>query len=302
MDQARLLGPVGFLTVIQAAFAMAQPPAATAPELAGSATLLAHARAELAMAMMAHPADGGADHGLLHFSHPLIAESPTPDTKVRFDYFFAREPGGQESPGGDRHTMRFEAEYAFVPWLSVEIDVPYTFFDLNDGRNFSHVDELSLALKYANFTFADRGLVLGGGIEAGLPTGDEEKGIGSDHILNIEPFLDLGFKKDALEFVGFLSFGVPLNENGTNESDLELGWHASALYHWTDRIEAILEFNGNHVFGGEEDGQNAVYVTPGFKFQPFDSPNLQVGLGVSLPVTDDREFDVQTVFSVFYHF
>ena len=29
----------------------------------------------------------------LHFSHPLIAESPSPDTKVRLDYFFLNVDG-----------------------------------------------------------------------------------------------------------------------------------------------------------------------------------------------------------------
>ncbi len=32
----------------------------------------------------------------LHFSHPLISESPSPDTKVRFDYLAAKEGGDEK--------------------------------------------------------------------------------------------------------------------------------------------------------------------------------------------------------------
>ncbi|MCI0481519.1 MAG: hypothetical protein L0213_08015, partial [Candidatus Dadabacteria bacterium] len=34
--------------------------------------------------------------GGLHFSHPLITESPSPDTKIRLDYFFLDVDGEVE--------------------------------------------------------------------------------------------------------------------------------------------------------------------------------------------------------------
>ena len=236
------------------------------------------------------------DSGDLHFSHPLISESPSPDTKVRFDYFFANESGA------NRHTLRFEGEYAFAPWLSLEVDVPYTFLDPDEEEGTDRLDNVEVGIKYANFTFAEHGLLLGGGIEFGLPTGNEEKGIGSDHVLEVEPFVDFGYQRDRWEIVGFTSFGLPVNENDEDEADLELGWNLSVLYHLTPQIEALLEFDGEHVFGGEEDGIDVVNVTPGFKVQPFDDPNFQVGVGVSLPLTDDKEFHARLILSVFYHF
>lgn len=63
-----------------------------------------------------------------------------------------------------------------------------------------------------------------------------------------------------------------------------------------------MEFDGGHVFGGEEDGFDVVNITPGIKVQPFDDPNLMVGVGVSLPLTDDKEFHAMPIVSVFYHF
>lgn len=242
------------------------------------------------------------DNGAIHFSHPLVSESPSPDTKVRFDYVFANLHGEEDEMGAIRHTLLFEAEYAFAPWLSLEVDVPYTFLVPDEGTSTNRLDNMEVGLKYANFTFAEHGLLLGGGIEFGLPTGNEEKGIGSNHVLEVEPFVDFGFQRNHWEIVGFTSFGFPVNENDGHGADLEVGWNLSVLFHLTPRIETLLEFNGENVFGGEEDGHTVVNVTPGFKLQPIDDSNFQVGIGVSLPLTDDFEFHTMPMLSVFYHF
>ncbi len=238
----------------------------------------------------------------LHFSHPLVAESPSPDTKLRLDYFFANEPGEEGEAGAERHTLQLEGEYSFTPWLSVEVNVPYTFLDPDEGQGTNRLDNMEVGLKYANFAFAERGLLLGGGIEFGLPTGNEEKGIGSEHVLEVEPFVDFGYKRDRWEIVGFTSFGLPLNENEEDEADLELGWNLSVLYHLTPRIMTLMELDGEHVFGGEEDGVDVVNLTPGIKVQPFGDPNFQAGVGVSLPLTNDKEFHEKLILSIFYHF
>ncbi|MFQ6607960.1 MAG: hypothetical protein ACE5EE_05415 [Fidelibacterota bacterium] len=239
------------------------------------------------------------DQGHLHFSHPLVAESPSPDTKVRFDYFFSNEPGEE---GVKRHTLRLESEYAFAPWLSLEADVPYTFLNTNEGNATDRLDNVEVGIKYANFTLGEHGVLLGGGIEFGLPTGNEERGIGFDRVLEVEPFVDLGYRRDHWEIVGFTSFGFPFNDNDEDEADFELGWNVSILYYLIPQLMTLLEFDGEHVFGGEEDGETFVNITPGFKIQPFDNPSFQVGVGVSLPLTEDKEFHVRPVLSLFYHF
>lgn len=250
----------------------------------------------------AHEHSSHSHDSKLHFSHPLVAESPSPDTKMRFDYFFANEPASAGEAGAERHTARFEGEYAFTPSFSIEVDLPYTFLDPDKGQSTDRLDNVGVGIKYANFTFDEHGLLLGGGIEFGLPTGNEEKGIGSNHVLEVEPFLDFGYKRDRLEVIGFTSFGLPQNENRENEADLELGWNLSTLYHVSPKLQVILEFDGQHVYGGEKDGVNIVNVTPGIKFRPIGDRNLQVGVGVSLPLTDDKEFHARPIVSVFYHF
>jgi hypothetical protein len=241
-----------------------------------------------------------ADHSKdLHFSHPLFGESPSPDTKVRADYFFKNEAA---EATGESHTARFLAEYALRRWASIEASIPFTVRDPDHESSERHLDTVEIALKLASFAFSEQGLLLGGGLELGLPTGDSSKEIGSSHIVEVEPFLDFGLKRGDLELTGFLSAGIPTNENGDDEADVELGWNASLLYHFYSRVELLLEFNGERVFGGEEAGHSSAVVAPGLKLAPMRDQKLKIGVGVGLPISNDKDFDALALVSVFYHF
>ena len=198
--------------------------------------------------------------------------------------------------------MRLEGEYAFRPSLSVEVNVPYTFRDSSSEPNENNLDTVEVALKYVNFAFQDKGVLLGGGIELGLPTGDDSKGIGSNNIAEIEPFLDFGYRYERLETIGFVSFGIPTNTNGADEADVEVGWNLSFLYHITTRLEALVELDGEVISGGEEDGFTVVNLDPGVKVTPVPGIPLNIGVGFRIPLTDDKEFDVASLVSVFWHF
>jgi len=240
-------------------------------------------------------ADHDHHHGL-HFSHPLVTESPSPDTKLRVDYSLS---AGEMV---DLHTFRLEAEYAFAPGLSIEADIPFTSLEPDAGERLSRLDNIEVGLKYANSSLAEHGLLLGGGVAFGLPTGNDELGIGSSHVVEVEPYADFGYMRDRLEVVGFLSAGLPQNVGNEDEADVELGWNLSILYHATAAIEALVEVNGDRVYGGEEDGFSPAYLSPGIKLRPKAGTGLQVGAALSIPVTDAREFDSRPIVSAFYHF
>jgi len=244
------------------------------------------------------------DHGsTIHFDHPLVAESPTPDTKIRLDYQYQNKPGEEDEAGSKVSTVNLEAEYAFSPSLGIEIGIPYSFRDSKgEDGNTDHLDNVEVALKYANYSFADQGLVLGGGIELGLPTGSTRREIGTSHVLEIEPFLDFGYQTGDFEAIGFLKFGFPSNENTADETDLELGWNLSLLHKTTDNLQLLIEADGESVSGGHEDGHEVINLTPGIKFTLPDHPHITFGAGVSAPVSDDKEFYAMPFASVFYHF
>ena len=236
-------------------------------------------------------------HQGLHFSHPLIAESVSPDTKVRIDYDFA-----DLGPDASAHTLGLELEYAFHRAFSIEAGIPFARLALDGEPGTSRFGNAEVALKFANYAFEDTGVLLGYGLEFGLPTGSDDAGIGSDHIVELEPFFDIGFKQGDWELVAFTTFGIPTNQEEGEEVETELATNFSTLYHVNSRLQLLLEFDGESVLSGEESGEQTWHLTPGVKFAPLGGSTLFLGVGVRLPLTDKQEFDTQMLVSLFYHY
>ena len=74
------------------------------------------------------------------------------------------------------------------------------------------------------------------------------------------------------------------------------------VYHLHQRAQALLEFDGERVFGGEESGHSTANITPGIKVAPTANQNLKIGAGISIPISGDKDFQVRAIVSVFYHF
>ncbi len=239
--------------------------------------------------------DEGHSHGL-HFAHPLFTESITPDTKVRFD------SGREWEAEGTASELELEAEYGFHPAFSIEVVAPYHFVNPDAGPNESGFGNVELALKFANFAFEDKGLLLGYGLEVGMPTGDDAKGIGSGHIWELEPFLGIGLMTGNWELVNRTRFGIPINQDPGEEVETELHYDFSALYHFSPRVQGLLELNGLVGLSGDEAGQGIVSLSPGIKVAPFaGNPLFFVGLGGSFPLGEE-ELDARLKLAFFYHF
>lgn len=253
-------------------------------------------------ALASEEGEGGEVGEHLKFSHPLVSNTPEPENYVRFVYEYFNEPSHGHEPGAHRHSLWVGAEYAPIRSFSLELFVPYTFLNPDEHSSTSRLGNMDFTAKYASFAFQEHGLMLGGGLALDLPTGNEDKGIGSSHTWVIEPFLDFGYKLNRFELIGFTNFGFPVNEHDEDEADFELSWNLSFLYLITDRFHYLVEFDGEHYFGGHNDGFNQVNISPGIKYQVLKSQKLYLGASVRLPLTQDKEFYVSPRFSIFYHF
>ncbi|RMF93724.1 MAG: hypothetical protein D6734_09420 [Candidatus Schekmanbacteria bacterium] len=241
-------------------------------------------------------------HNELHFVHPLIAETPSPDNTIRVDYFFRNINSDEDD--ADEHTVRFVGEYAINRSISLQIEAPYTWREPSGEPTDSSFDNFEFIAKYANFVFEEKGILIGGGLRLGLPTGDTKEEIGSNHIVEFEPFLDAGYKKGNFETTATLSFGFPSNQRDEeeNEEEATIGYNLSLLYHLNRRIEALVEFDGESVLSGDADGPWIINITPGIKVRPSKDADFDIGVGVSLPLSNTEEFDVQTIVSAILHF
>jgi hypothetical protein len=237
-------------------------------------------------------------HEGLHFSHPLFTESISPDTKFRFDYQYSKLDDNTK-----RSELHLEYEYAFNSSFSISITAPYVFLAQPDRNKLSNLGNIELSFKFANYGFEHSNLLLGYGLAVGLPTGSLQKGIGNNHITDLEPFFNLGYMINNFEFTFFSTFGIPANlhqgESVENDWNLQL----AAIYNFTYSIQGILEFNRESISNGNISNNVALYVAPGIKVMPFKyMPKVIFGLGVRLPISGAREFNSQLLFSMFYHF
>ena len=253
-----------------------------------------------------HQPVGAARHGhehahpLVDLSHPIVTESPLPETKLRFNYGFADAGDALE------HEFAVEAEYAFAPQFSLEAVVPYVFVNPDEGGAENRLGDVEIAAKFATYRFAESHRLLpAAGLAAVLPTGDEERGIGSDHVWELEPFVRLGHWTDRLQVIGTLSLGIPLNQTSQErdeDEDFSLNYSVSLLYHVAHNVQAIVELHGHSTFGADDD-VSAFYVSPGATFQPFPDESINVGIGVTLPLTGegDRDFDYAINLMTIFH-
>lgn len=236
-----------------------------------------------------------AHHAGLHFSHPLFTESVSPDTKVRVNTARVWDADGTETE------FEFEAEYAFHRAFSIEVGAPFAIVDPKGGSRRTGLGNLKVLFKFANYAFEEHGVLLGYGIEIGVPTGDDRKGIGSGHLWEVEPVLNVGFKRGRLELVGFTRFGIPFNQRAGDEVETELAYDLSALAHLTQRVQALIEVNGQTVLSGAEAGESVVLLSPGTKIAPAGDVPLFIGVGAQVPLTEQKR-DLAGKVSVFYHF
>jgi hypothetical protein len=121
-------------------------------------------------------------------------------------------------------------------------------------------------------------------------------------VWEVEPFVRVGYWRGRFEFIATFAIGIPLNQDEPEEGEEEfaLAYGVSALVHVTPTIQAIVELHGERVFG--QDDQHALYVSPGLTTQPFRDKSISLGAGVTLPVTDDRDFDYSLNLMTIFHF
>lgn len=237
----------------------------------------------------------------LHFVHPLFTESISPDTKMRLDYQL-------QNPGSASET-ELEGEYAFSRIFSLEAGIHYE-PELNRFGN-TH-----LLFKFANYALEERGILLGYGLSLDLPTGSgHPHGAGETHgqepaadhhsngnIYQFSPFLNAGVKAGNLELVGWSLFHIPTNQNHQENVATSLEYNVSVLYHLSPRIQPLLELNGTQRLSGVPAEDGILNISPGLRVQLLKDTPLILGLGVCLPVTEERSFDSRIKISAFYHF
>ena len=251
----------------------------------------------LAQAQHDHDDDHDDDHhhAPLHFAHPIFTESPSPDTKIRLDYFHS-----SIAKNISDHAVRIEAEYAFTRNISIEANIPIVRRRISDDRT-TAFGSSEIAVKLANFSAAKSGLLLGGGLAFELPAAANDAGIGNDHTVEIEPYIDIGYMRGPLELVSFASFSTVTRRREGEEKEQDLAIAASLLYHIGD-FESLVEVATDRALTGEESGDQSLNAGVGIKYHVPRHDRIVIGAGARAPLTKDKDFRHEILASFFYHF
>jgi hypothetical protein len=244
-----------------------------------------------------HDDDHDHDHDHLHFSHPVVTESPSPDTKIRLDYVRNWVTG----VGAAVNEARAEAEYGFTPSISLAVVTPFIWVTDPIGGRVSGLGNIELSLKAAKVASEEHNILVGGGLSAGLPTGNDAKGIGSGHLIELEPFVDAAYKVNALELVGFARLSSIFRRRAGDENERHLAFDFSALYKVSPAVEALLEATTSRSLVRAERGIPQTFVAPGVKVYPFTNKQIMFGASVLFGtglISDTRG----AIVSAFYHF
>ena len=100
-----------------------------------------------------------------------------------------------------------------------------------------------------------------------------------------------------------MGFEFPFNQDTAIESEKDLGleYNLAFAYWFAERTRGILELDGEMVAVGD-DNEAILNVSWGFIGAPIHGVPLEIVLGISFPVTRDRDFDQRSVFSLLYQF
>lgn len=228
-------------------------------------------------------------HEGLHFSHPLIAESVSPDTKLRLNW-------GHAAPEGEDE-LELEGELAFSRSFSIEAGLPYDAGESSFGN-------AEVTLKGASYWFEDRGLLIGYGASVGLPTAPLPDAIPGEptpeRSWEIAPFVNAGLMRGGLELVAWAITGFETAaEDGVGTA---VAWNVSGLYHVAPRLQALIEYDGASAVGATLPVETVHHLTPGVKLLPLADPAFRLGAGLSVPIGSTHDFDTLVVVSAFWHF
>jgi hypothetical protein len=179
----------------------------------------------------------------------------------RAEYFYAKCGCFQTSDANgpplaetsvDYQDLRSYFEYAFSDRFSAFIEVPYRFLNPDINANTAGLGDLNFGVKAALLYDCDRVLSLQ--LRAWAPTGDSDRGLGTDHY-TIEPGLLLWRRlSDRLLLEAELTDWIPIN--GSDFAGNVLRYGVAVSYVATDtgtfRIVPVVEFVGWTVLDGME--------------------------------------------------
>ena len=176
-------------------------------------------------------------------------------------------------------------EYGLTQFLQIEAEVPYLWNDPNPGEAIRGVGDVEVGLLY-NF-WNKRQISVSAVLEAGIPTGNQEKELGNGTIA-WEPKLILANQWGRLQT--HLDVGLELAPEET-----EYVYNLAAIYP-LGAFKIVTELNGSYEQESGEPGQGQWFITPAFIWNGVQGLEVALGSAIKLGIDQTVQFGFRLTF------
>lgn len=213
--------------------------------------------------------------GELNFRRPQVTAKAFPENEALMIPVYTHS----KSRGS---TTKFVYEERVGPRGQWEVSIPFVADYSNTARG---IGDVELSGKYALFDSFESLFILSSGIELGIPTGSEAKGLGSGH-WKLAPYLAAakGFERFVLQ--SSVKYEHPLKGN-----ERELQYNLAFTFPLTDEKQGVMpmiELNGVKSF---ETGSNNLFLTPQLYIGLVKRGHIALSLGTQIPIAGEKPFD-----------
>jgi mono/diheme cytochrome c family protein len=228
----------------------------------------------------------------LDFPHPLITGKAFPEQHLTIGGRFGRN-------GTNTSEYLGALDYRVNGLTSIAIMARGLSIDPNIGSTVSGLGDtilsvnrvLAFSTQYRTLASASLGLT--------LPTGSDRRGLG-DGVFVVEPGLRAGvdWKQVVVQVAGALALPAGTS-NSSSQANFDV---AIGRYFYPNRhlqITPMIEFNTATGISGSSSGETKSAILPLIRVKWL---RWAVGVGVQVPITDARDFDVRPLFDVIYDF
>jgi hypothetical protein len=266
--------------------------------------------AALAAAVLASvPLRAGAqevEQPVIELFEPLVTRNPTPERELELGVEYEKGNEGKEVEA------EVELSWRFADRFEASIEVPVLFLMPPEGSDETGLGDITIGGKALAFQSIEQPALVTVGVELGLPTGSESRGLGGS--LSVTPYAAAGIGLGAVDLIGDIGYTWVLD--GPDDGAETFAMNVAVAYKGWRQVIPMLEVSlvtqtrgGNGGSEGEEGekdlvGTPQVYLTPGVIVRSLSWMPARTSLrgGVQIGLTHDREFDYRVLASFSWEF
>ena len=239
----------------------------------------------------------GVEQPIIELFDPLVTRNPTPERELEVNIQYEKGAEGKEVEA------EVEFRWRFGDRIEASVEIPVVFLMPREGSDESGLGDITLGGKVLIFQSIDQPALVTVGVELGLPSGSESRGLGGSFSVN--PYVTGGIGLGPIDLIG--DIGYTWVVDGSDDGSETFAVSLAAAYKGWRQVTPTLELSivtqtrrangsGRGEEGEEEPdlvGQPQVYLTPGVIIRSLSwmPAGTSVGGGVQIGLTRDREFD-----------